>query len=157
MNFEDLAKDPFFIKFIQKTARMLGEWYQSKANDMTNDELYADSEFFPMYNPDKDYSEKSNGYVCRQEDGTMMRLVRSSNVATMSVNSITGKNQNGSIEWKKCWSKDPSKAKEFESSQLSPYMKDECCIYNGTIYRSLVDQNTESPSDNLNSWEKIEI
>lgn len=155
MSLLDLENDPFFQKFIQRMARMLGEWYQSKANSMTNDELYADSEFFPMYDEKRDYSEKPDGYVCRNTDGSMMRLTHNS--VSDGIGLLSSSIPANSIMWKTCWSTDPKYSKEFVSSETSPYMRKECCIYEGVIYRSLRDQNTQSPLEAPDSWEKIKI
>lgn len=153
MGIDDLMRDPFFIKFIQATARMLGEWYQTKAKTMTNDELYEAADFIPLYNPERDYSDKSAGYVCRKDDGTIMRLVKateSDGIGTLSSSTISGK-----IAWKNCWSTKPDRAKEFVGSNESPYAKDECCYYEGIVYRSIVDNNTRSPKDAPSNWEKV--
>lgn len=165
MDLMALQNDPFFVKFIQKTARMLGEWYQEKAPNMTNEELYADSEFFPAYNPDRDYSVKPAGYVCRAEDGTMMRLTRSSSlsvgkIGSASLNSTAATDatiDSMSFSWKRCWSTNPTNAKEFVSSIDSPYGKDECCTVDGVIYRSLKANNTTSPSDAPESWTRVDL
>lgn len=167
MNLSDLQRDPFFIKFVQKTAQMLGEWYQQKAPSMTTEELYADSEFFPAYNPERDYSSKPDGYTCRSEDGTMMRLTRiSSSVSgsaskgdlTASTTGIKSETVSDTSEfsWKCCWSTNPIHAKEFVSSMDSPYGKDECCIYDGVVYRSLKDNNISSPINAPESWTRVD-
>lgn len=160
MNLSDLQNDPFFIKFIQKTARMLGEWYQEKAPSMTNDELYADSEFFPLYNPERDYSMKPDGYVCKNEDGVMMRLVRQDDGPIKASSSITRDlvvDKSNSVIWKTCWSTNPDYAREFVSSELSPYNTGEVCWFDGFVYKSLVDGNTKSPSESSNDWEQIAL
>lgn len=152
MNLSDLPNNPFFIKFIEKTAHMLGEWYQQKAPSMTNDELYVDSEFFPIYNPDRDYSMKPDGYVCKSEDGIMMRLVRPASVGIMR---IGASGEAALVNWKSCWSTDPILAHNFVSSEISPYNVDEVCLFNGYAYKSLVDNNTKSPFDAPDDWQKV--
>lgn len=161
MGMNELLEDKFFVKFIQRTARMLGEWYQQKASTMTNDELYEESEFFPAYNADKDYSNKPDGYVCRAEDGTMMRLMHtelpSLYANNIKLESIKGTDASSPIVWKICWSTDPKMAREFVSSEFSVYGKNECCIYNGDIYRCLSDKVIQCPMETPENWEKVEI
>lgn len=154
MNLQDLQNDPFFIKFIQRLARVLGEWYQEKAPSMSNDALYEDSEFIPMYNPDRDYSEKTEGYVCKDFDGTIMRLtsVESLPMAVSEEDEV----QPGMF-WRKCWSTDPSKAKAFVTVATAPYNEGECCQFEGEIYRATDNMVTESPADDPSSWEKVEL
>lgn len=154
MNLQDLQNDPFFIKFIQRLARMLGEWYQEKAPSMSNDELYDDIEFIPSFNPARDYSEKNEGYVCKDEDGTIMRLT---NVESLPV-AIDAEQEVGEGNfWRKCWSKDPRKAKPFATVTTSPYNEDECCEFEGEIYRAVDNMVTDSPADDPSSWEKVEL
>lgn len=155
MNLQDLQNDPFFVKFIQRVARMLGEYYQEKAPSMSNDELYADSEFVPLYNPERDYSEKTEGYTCKDFDGTIMRLTNVESLPTAidtEVNKV-----GGNTFWRKCWSKDPMKAREFVSSSVAPYGEGECCVFNGEVYRATDNMVTSSPADDPSSWEKVEF
>lgn len=154
MNLQDLQNDPFFIKFLQKTARMLGEWYQEKAPSMTNDELYDDNEFIPMFNPERDYGDKTEGYVCKDADGTIMRLT---SVESLPV-TISDEEEVGTGNfWRKCWSKDPMKARPFMTVTTSPYNEGECCIFNGEIYRATDNMVIDSPADDPSSWEKVEF
>lgn len=153
MNLQDLQNDPFFIKFLQRLARMLGEWYQEKAPSMTNDELYDDSEFIPMFNSERDYSEKQEGYVCKNADGTIMRLT-STDSMPMAVSDDDKVTSNSFF--RKCWSKNPMLAKEYENSYTSPYNEGECCIFEGETYRATDNMVTESPIEDPSSWEKVE-
>lgn len=158
MGVDDLMKDPFFVKFVKATASMLGEWYQTKAKTMSNDELYEAADFFPLYNPERDYSDKSAGYVCRKFDGTMMRLTKDVSVAgSDGVGLLSSSVPTDSIKWQSCWSTKPSYAKDFVDSIDSPYAKNECCIYKGIVYRSLVDHNSQSPVDIPGNWEKVGV
>lgn len=172
MDINELARDPFFAKFLQKTARMLGEWYQQKAATMTNDELYEDSDFFPAYNPERDYSQKPDGYICRAEDGTMLRLVR--NTDSVSAGAVSGslKGSAGTTAvnkgvvfdavtsefvWQACWSTKPDQAKKFVEDPNSPYNKNEVCSYDGEVYRCLITGTSQSPAEAPGSWEKVEV
>lgn len=160
MGLEDLMNEPFFLKFIKGLSKMFAEWLQDKAVNMSNDELYASSEFFPIYDPDRDYSEKTDGYVCRKDNGTIMRLVRSSKLDNISsgkaIMSVSDDKLNNDLIWKCCWSTEPKYATIFESSEVSPYMQNECCYFNGVVYRSLKDQNTSSPEESPDDWMQLE-
>lgn len=150
--FEEIMSDPYLCSFFKGVARMLGEYYQTKVPEMSSDELYAISDFLPAYNTERhDYTQKPDGYTCRKEDGTIMTLIPSS----MPLGDHA---ENGSISqpmWHCHWSTDPSKAKAFISDDISPYSKDECCFWDGKVFRSVVDDNCLSPEDAPNSWEEI--
>lgn len=152
MNFDEMQNDPFLIKFIQSVARMLGEWYQTKSASMTNDELYDNSEFFPAFNSDRDYSKKPEGYICRAEDGTMLKLIRSP-IQTFGLNS--GSEGSKIIIWKALHSKNPAKAREYSTDPNSPYTKDEVCVCDGIVYKCVVDETMESPKDEPENWEQL--
>lgn len=165
----EIMKDPFLMKFFSGLAKMLGEYYQEHAAEMTTDELYENAEFFPSYNPEKhDYAEKPIGYTCRNEDGTIMTLVSGiggpqdvymdNEITTekASVSAVKGKQTvSEGVLWHYHWSTDPFKAKPFISSDISPYNIGECCSFNGKVYRSLTDSNTSSPDESPDKWEEV--
>ena len=61
--------------------------------------------------------------------------------------------------WGICHTKDPKLAKLFvtPSGTRGMYMKDDCCKYDGKIYRSKVDNNVYNPKDYPQNWEEVEI
>ena len=58
--------------------------------------------------------------------------------------------------WGICHTKDPKLAKLFVTPS-GMYMKDDCCKYDGKIYRSKVDNNVYNPKDYPQNWEEVEI
>lgn len=53
--------------------------------------------------------------------------------------------------------KNPAKAKPYVAPMGTSglYMKDECCIYDGLVYRCLNDNNPYSPVDYPAAWEEV--
>lgn len=148
---DELMNDPFFAKFISRVARMLALDYQQRAPQMTADEIYEDSEFFPKFDLTKhNYLEKKAGYVCQSPRGNMVRLLQpyDSTVYTSDPEELPA-------QWGFYWSKDPKKATEFMKLSTSPYSKGDCCIENGEVYRSTADNNVWSPSEYATYWEKV--
>lgn len=154
MDLQALQNDPYFMKFIMGLARMLGEYMQEKAASMSAEELYNASMFFPSYNEDRDYSEKTDGYTCRKEDGTIMQLVTAASTGIATMDENDGHPQ---MRWKCVWSKDPMMAKPYMGDDASPYYTGDCCIWEGEIYRCLVDGNFSDPEDEPDRWEKVGV
>lgn len=153
--FEEMMSDPYLSKFFKGLARMLGEFYQGKAPNMSSDELYAISDFLPTYNTElHDYTQKPVGYTCKKDDGTVMTLLGDLGSGIMTTDEVDGEIPKGQM-WQCHWSTDPSKAKAFISSDLSPYNTDECCFWDGKVYRSKSDGVCLSPEDDPESWEEV--
>lgn len=151
MGMDDMMKNEFFRKFIIRLARMLGEHYQEKAPKMSAEEIYEDQEFFPNFNTEKhNYLNKPTGYVCRSPRGNMVKLIQPYDSATYPADP-----EDLLAQWAFYWSKDPRFATEFVKSSTSPYNKDDCCVENGVIYRSLADNNIWAPSEYPTYWEDI--
>lgn len=152
MGFEDLQNDPFFVKFIQKVARMLGEKYQQDAPNMTADEIYEDHEFFPAFNPQRhNYKDKAAGYVCRSPRGNMVKLIQPYDSDT-----YPQEPEDLPAQWGFYWSNDPKYATEFVQLATSPYNIGNVCLFEGEVYRSTMDNNVHSPGDYPDGWEKVE-
>lgn len=60
-------------------------------------------------------------------------------------------------QWGLCHTKDPLKAKPYIApmGQSGMYMKDECCIENGKVYRSKIDNNVWKPTEYPAGWEEV--
>ena len=150
MNLTDLMEDPFAKKLLLGLTAMLARDIQNRASTMTAEELYANLEFIPVYNPEKhDYNGKPVGYVCRSEDDTILQLVGSSDYAATD---LDGEKK---ILWKHVWSKDPANARPFVASDVSPYMMGDCCLYEGRVYRCLNNGVTGSPEDTPEAWGEV--
>lgn len=160
MTLDDLMQDPYAKKVLLALVGMLARDYQARALDMTSEELYENSEFFPMYNPDtKDYSKKPVGYTCKDSNGNIMQLLDGNAYAmqTMDLDGEEGSSPQIPIVWRTRFSTNPALAKPFNASETSPYGKDECCVFESKIYRSLVDNNIESPGLGPDKWEEVKM
>lgn len=143
--------DPFFEKFMSRVARMLSREYQRLAPTMTSEEIIEDQEFFPMFNPDRhQYLDKSVGYVCRTLKGNVVHLLQPYDSTICKEEP-----ENLSEKWGFYWSKDPNKATEFVKTATSPYSIGDCCMENGDVYRSVIDDNMYAPSEYEQGWVKI--
>lgn len=152
------VNDPFFEKIFMHLVRMAAEDFQKRAETMSAEELYENSDFFPAYNPDRhDYMQKPVGYTCRAEDGTIMQLMPS--IATMALSDDTsGMGKSRAVAqpmWKRRWSRVAEYAKAFVSDPMSPYDTGMCCVWENAVYRSLEDDVIESPAEAETSWELI--
>lgn len=156
MTLNDLMQDDFTKKFFVGLATMLARDYQARAATMSAEELYENSMFFPVYDPSKhDYSTKSPGYTCHSENGTIMQLLDGRDYALSTLDEGDDGEIQIPIVWRNIWSKKPELAKPFDESGTSPYSMGDCCVFNGTIYRSLEDGNTDSPDDNPDGWGEV--
>lgn len=149
------VSDPYFEKIFMHVVRMVAEDFQKRADTMTVDELYDNSDFFPAYNPDRhDYTQKPEGYTCRTDDGTIMRLVPVSEIGLMTLADGEDTHPVGP-RWKRMWSKNPERAKPFVGDDVSPFEQGDCCLWEGDTYRCLVEGCTSSPEDEPNWWELV--
>lgn len=127
---------------------------QTRADSMTNTELYAVEDRIPEFRKAVAKTNMLNrpvGFVCRASSGLIVRLLQpyDSEVFTQEPEKLPA-------QWGYKWSTDPSKAQPFIASATSPYMKDECCIENGATYRSLYDNNVHAPSAWPVGWEEVQ-
>lgn len=149
--FDEVEQDPLLKKLFLRFVRMVSVDVQARAPDMDVDEIYDNEDFFPMWNPDKhNYLKKKAGYVCKTPFGNLVRLIQpyDSTIYTDPPEQLPA-------QWGFYWSKDPKKAKGFIKSATSPYGIGDCCIENGVVYRSKMENNTFAPSEYERGWEIV--
>lgn len=148
---DDLESNELLKKVFLKMVRIVALDLQEKAPAMTSEELYDNEELFPAFDVTKHkYLEKKAGYVCRSPKGNLVRLIQ-----PYDSDIYTGEPEELTAQWGFYWSKDPKKAKEFLKSATSPYGTGDCCIENGNVYRSTMDNNTYAPSEYERGWELV--
>lgn len=128
---------------------------QSDADNMTGTELYDAEAFLPDFAAavaHKNMLDRSAGFVCKSPSGRIVRLIQpyDSDIYTAEPEKLVA-------QWGFKWSKDPAKALPFIALATSPYMKDDCCTDNGTVYRSNDNNNVHSPSDYPRGWTAVEV
>ena len=126
---------------------------QQKSSDMTGTELNAaDSRIprFPEAVKRMNMLQRPVGFVCKSSAGRVVRLLQNydSRIYPQEPEEL-------SAQWGFVWSQDPAKARPFVAMSTSPYMKKDCCTENGTVYRSLIDNNVWAPSAYSSGWEAV--
>lgn len=128
---------------------------QERSPDMTGTELYSVDDRIPRFAEavkKQNMLERPIGFVCKSSAGRVVRLIQNydSNVFTAEPEELPA--QYGFV-----WSDDPAKALPFVAISTSPYMKGNCCMENGSTYRSTIDNNVWAPSAYPAGWEQVEV
>lgn len=172
MRIEDLQNDPFLFKLLQQMAYLVGMSFQQRAAEALTvpqtmgeggeggvtfadrmEELFDNEEFFPEFNTERhNYLTKPNGYVCKSPKGNLVYLLQPYDSSI-----YTAEPEDLPAQWGFYWSPNPKYAKEFIQSATSPYYKGACCLYDGEVYRSLINANVHSPAAYPAGWEKVEM
>lgn len=131
---------------------------QNRSANMTGTELYAEDKLIPDFKEAvkvKNMMERkagmTDGFVCKSSAGRVVRLLQNYDSDT-----YTAEPEELPAQWGFKWSTDPKKALPFVSIATSPYMKEDCCIWEGKIYKSKILNNIHSPTDYPMGWEEVE-
>lgn len=142
-------------EFVLETMRNFGanaaKNLQIEADNMNGTELYDKDIFIPSFQEAvklKNMLERNIGFICKSTAGRVVRLLQ-----TYDSDIYTQEPEELPAQWGFKWSTDPKKALPFIAISTSPYMKDDCCIENGEIYRSKIDNNVFSPANYPAGWE----
>lgn len=143
------SKD-FVLLVMRESGRIIAKDLQNDAPDMTNAELYSHFNFFPKFNPEKQYLNYPVGYVCVSPSGNIVKLLQpyDSTIYTDAPEDLPS-------QWGFKWPTDPKYATPFVSLSTSPYMIDECCTFNGHVWRSGMNNNVWEPGTVGVSWEDL--
>ena len=126
---------------------------QERSAGMTGTELYAEDKIIPEFTKACEVMnmlERPVGFVCKSSAGRVVKLLQ---VYDSTV--FTAEPEELPAQWGFKWSTDPAKALPFVEISTSPYMIGDCCIENEIVYRSLIDNNTFSPSTYSLGWEVV--
>ena len=127
---------------------------QEKSFEMTDTQLNAEDNNIPEFKSAKEIKNmqyRQIGFVCKSSAGRVVKLIQ-----PYDSEIFPAEPEDLPAQWGFAWSTDPAKAKPFIALSTSPYMKDDCCIENGLVYRSLVNNNVYAPSEYAFGWEKAE-
>ena len=127
---------------------------QDIADTLSGTELYDRGNYIPDFSEAvkrKNMLEREIGFTCLSSAGRVVRLLQK-----YDSNIYTDEPENLPSLWAFKWSKDPKHALPFIALSTSPYMKDEVCLDDDEVYKSLIDNNVWSPKDYPQGWEKYE-
>lgn len=126
---------------------------QTNADTMTGTELYAVDDRIPSFTAacaKMNMLDRPIGFTCKSGAGRVVRLLQvyDSDIYPQEPEELPA-------QWGFKWSTDPDKALPFVALSTSPYMTGDCCTVDGTVYRSLMDNNVWSPVDYPSGWEEV--
>ena len=139
------------METIKHMAKLAAQAVQDKSSEMTGTELNAEDKFLPDFQTAKsrmNMLERKAGFVCKSSAGRVVKLLQ-----PYDSDIYTGEPEELPAQWGFVWSDDPAKAKDFISLSTSPFMKGNCCLWEGVAYRSTIDNNVWSPADYPDGWE----
>ena len=131
--------------------RAAAQAVQEKAAEMTGTELNAVDDRLPRFVEAvkrMNMLKRKAGFVCKSSAGRVVFLIQ-----PYDSDIHKGEPEELDAQWGFVWSDDPAKARDFISLSTSPYMKGNCCLWEGVAKRSTIDNNVWSPADYPEGWE----
>lgn len=143
----------FVLDTMRRYGRSMAEDLQQRADTLTGTELNAEDGFLPSFAAaceKMNMLQRSIGFVCRSSAGRVVRLLQpyDSSIYTQEPEELPA-------QWGFVWSQDPAKARPFLALSTSPYGIGDCCSEDGTVYRSLQNNNVWAPSAAPSMWEEV--
>ncbi len=125
---------------------------RSRAPSMDGTAIIAEEHKIPLWSAEKDYSGWAAGAPVRY-DGQVYALIQPHNAAYYPGSTP----ENSPALWSIRHTKDPARAKPWAAPQGTSglYMADECCVWDGAVYRCVWDDNPYSPGDYPDWWELV--
>lgn len=145
-----MTNKDYVLSCLGKYGNEMAKKLQQNASNMTGTELYKSEVFIPDFDPKKQYLNFPIGYVCKSAEGRIVKLIQPYDSTI-----FTAQPEELPAQWGFYWSKDPNNALPFVALSTSPYMMGDCCVDNGVVYCSLINNNTWKPSDYPQGWEVI--
>lgn len=142
------------IEMLKHMAKLAAQSVQEQSATMTGTELNAEHKFMPDFQTakaKKNMLERKAGFVCKSSAGRVVFLIQ-----PYDSDVHTGEPEDLHAQWGFVWSDDPAHAKPFIALSTSPYKKGNCCLWEGKVKRSKVDNNVWSPADYPDGWEDVE-
>lgn len=139
---------------LRRFGKTIAKSVQTESANMTGTELNASKDYIPGFSAAcerMNMLDRKIGFVCRSSEGRVVKLLQNYDSTI-----FTGEPETLPAQWGFVWSKDPKHALPFISLSTSPYMIEDCCIENGNIYKSKIDNNVHSPSAYPNGWELVQ-
>lgn len=127
-----------------------------RASSMTPTEVIEEQTKVPMFEWGKDYSKCPVGSPIAQiVDGELQIFTMITPVNTAHYPNITPATERSLYSL--CHTKNPKRAKAWVAplGTSGLYDIDECCVEDGRVYKSIVDNNAYSPTAYLSNWEDL--
>lgn len=139
-----------FAEFLEYLARKEAMTLQENSSAMSPDEIVAADLIIPEFDNTKQYLDYQPGYVCKTKSGNVVKLLQ-------PYDSLIYPQQPEELpaQWGFYWSTQLQHARPFLKLSTSPYYKESCCIFEGYIWRSTIDNNVFSPSEYPMGWERL--
>lgn len=143
----------YVLDAMRRMGQAIAQNIQAKAAEMSGTELNAVEEYIPDFKAackKMNMLERTAGFVCRSSAGRVVKLLQpyDSSIYTAEPEELPA-------QWGFVWSDDPYKAKDFVALSTSPYMKNNCAIDAGYVWRSKIDNNVWAPSSYEQGWEQL--
>lgn len=140
------------LETLKRYGKLIAQSVQEKSETMTATELNAESNYIPDFIAACTKTNMLNrpvGFVCKSSAGRVVKLLQvyDSTVYTQEPEELPA-------QWGFVWSDNPDHAKQFVALSTSPYMKGNCCVEDGKVFRSLIDNNVHAPSAHPQGWEQ---
>ncbi len=125
---------------------------RNRAPFMDGTAIIAEEHKIPLWSAEKDYSGWAAGAPVRY-DGQVYALIQPHNAAHYPGSTP----ENTAALWSIRHTKDPARAKLWAApaGTSGTYMADECCVWDGLVYRCVRDDNPYSPGDYPDWWEIV--
>lgn len=142
------------LETMRRSGKLIAADLQSRALAMTGTELIAEEDYIPDFEKAVErmnMKDRPAGFVCRYDNQVyLLDAPYDSEIHTATPDKLPS-------QYKLKHTKDPKKAKPFVSYDVSrsQYDMDECCIYEGHVWRSGQDTNTWAPGTINVKWEDL--
>lgn len=150
-----MTSKEFVLSTMKAYGKSAAQSIQDRADTMTSKELYENITFIPSFYAalaKMNMLKRPKNFVCVSPQGNVVKLNQPYDSDT-----YTDEPEKLTAQWGFKWSTDPRKAKPFLKSAESPYGIDECCIWEGEVYASTMENNTYSPAEYRQGWRKVEL
>ncbi len=148
-----MTNSELILETLKRSGKLIALTVQEKAKDMSGTELNAEKDYIPDFTASvakMNMLERPVGFVCKSSAGRVVKLLQ---VYDSTV--YTAEPEELPAQWGFVWSKDPKHALPFVALSTSPYMTGECCVDDGRVYRSTIDNNVWQPSTYPQGWELV--
>ena len=148
---------------LRRMGKTIAQSVQEKSEALTGTELNAESEYIPDFkaacakmNMLERKAGQTDGFVCKSSAGRVVRLIQSyDSTVYLHEDGTPWEPEELPAQWRFVWSTDPAHALPFVAISTSPFMKGNCCMDDGEIYRSTIDNNVWKPSEYPDGWEAV--
>ena len=148
-----MTNKEYVLETLKRSGKATAQAVQSKAETMTGTELNAEDMYIPDFKnavAKMNMLERPVGFICKSTAGRVVKLLQRYDSSI-----YTDEPEAYASLWGFVWSTDPKKAKPFIAMSTSPYMIGDCCLEEGFVYRSKIDNNVWSPLSYPDGWELV--